>query len=126
MDVKEQIKTAVDRITKDKKLQEQFQKEPVKALESVLGVDLPDDMINQVIDGVKAKLTVDKVSDGFLKCRQPVGQAPVHLPQRMHSGEREISSGASSTGQAFWQAMQEMHLSFSQWICTRLNRLNQP
>ena len=62
MDVKEQIKTAVDRITKDKKLQEQFQKEPVKALESVLGVDLPDDMINQVIDGVKAKLTVDKVS----------------------------------------------------------------
>ena len=63
MDVKEQIKTAVDRITKDKKLQEQFQKEPVKALESVLGVDLPDDMINQVIDSVKAKLTVDKVSD---------------------------------------------------------------
>lgn len=63
MDVKEQIKTAVDRIAKDKKLQEQFQKEPVKALESVLGVDLPDDMINQVIDGVKAKLTVDKVSD---------------------------------------------------------------
>ena len=52
MDVKEQIKTAVDRITKDKKLQEQFQKEPVKALESVLGVDLPDYMINQVIDGV--------------------------------------------------------------------------
>ena len=62
MDVKEQIKTAVDKITKDKKLQEQFQKEPVKALESVLGVDLPDDVINQVIDGVKAKLTLDKVS----------------------------------------------------------------
>lgn len=62
MDVKEQIKTAVDKITRDKKLQEQFQKEPVKALESVLGVDLPDDIINQVIDGVKAKLTVDKVS----------------------------------------------------------------
>lgn len=62
MDVKEQIKTAVDRITKDKKLQEQFQKEPVKALESVLGIDLPDDVINQVIEGVKAKLTVDRVS----------------------------------------------------------------
>ena len=62
MDVKEQITKAVDRITKDKKLQEQFQKEPVKALESVLGVDLPDDVINQVIQGVKAKLTVDNVS----------------------------------------------------------------
>ena len=63
MDIKEQIKKAVDSITKDKKLQEQFQKEPVKALESILGVDLPDDVINQVIQGVKAKLTVDNVSD---------------------------------------------------------------
>ncbi len=63
MDLKEHIKKAVDSISKDKKLQEQFQKEPVKALESILGVDLPDDMINQVIQGVKAKLTVDNVSD---------------------------------------------------------------
>lgn len=62
MDVKEQITKAVDKITKDKKLQEQFQKEPVKALESVLGVDLPDNVVNQVIEGVKAKLTADKVS----------------------------------------------------------------
>ena len=62
MDVKEQIKTAVEKITKDKGLQEQFQKEPVKALESILGVDLPDDIVNQVIQGVKAKLTVDKAS----------------------------------------------------------------
>ncbi len=62
MDVKEQITKAVDKITKDKKLQEQFQKEPVKALENVLGVDLPDDVVEQVIQGVKAKLTVDKMS----------------------------------------------------------------
>lgn len=62
MDVKAQIKTAVDKITKDKKLQEQFQKEPVKALESVLGVDLPDDAINQIVQGVKAKLTADKIT----------------------------------------------------------------
>ncbi len=63
MDIKEQIKKAVESITKDKKLQEQFQKEPVKALESILGVDLPDDVINQIIQGVKAKLTVENVSD---------------------------------------------------------------
>lgn len=62
MDIKEQIKKAVDSISKDKKLQEQFQKNPVKALESVLGVDLPDDVIKQVIQGVKAKLTADNVS----------------------------------------------------------------
>ena len=63
MDIKEQIKKMVEKNTSDKEVQEQFQKEPVKALESVLGVDLPDEMIEQVIQGVKAKLTADKLSD---------------------------------------------------------------
>ena len=62
MDVKEQITKAVEKISKDKKLQEQFQKEPVKALESVLGVDLPDEIVNQVVQGVKAKLTADSLT----------------------------------------------------------------
>lgn len=62
MDVKEQIKKAAEKISKDKKLQEQFQKDPVKALESILGVDLPDDIVNKVVEGVKAKLNLDKAS----------------------------------------------------------------
>jgi hypothetical protein len=62
MDVKEQIKTATEKIMKDKSLQEKFQKDPVKALESVLGVDLPDDVVKQVTAGVKAKLSADKVT----------------------------------------------------------------
>lgn len=73
MDVKEQVTKAVDKIVKDKKLQEQFQKDPVKALESVLGVDLPDGVVEQVVQGVKAKLMADKMSGavdslkGFIK-----------------------------------------------------------
>lgn len=73
MDIKEQIKKAVDSISKDKNLQEKFQKDPVKALEGILGVDLPDDVVNQVVQGVKAKLTADSVTGavgalkGFLK-----------------------------------------------------------
>ncbi|MCI9322455.1 MAG: hypothetical protein HFH81_04200 [Lachnospiraceae bacterium] len=63
MNLKEQITKMVESISKDKNLQEQFRKEPVKALESVLGVDLPEDVIEQVIAGVKAKLTADNVSD---------------------------------------------------------------
>lgn len=62
MNLKEQITKMVESISKDKNLQEQFRKEPVKALESVLGVDLPEDVIEQVIAGVKAKLTADNVS----------------------------------------------------------------
>lgn len=60
-DVKEQITKVVDKITKDEKLMDQFKKNPVKAVESVLGVDLPDDVINKVVDGVKAKISVDKL-----------------------------------------------------------------
>ena len=73
MDVKEQITKAVESITKDEKRKEQFRKEPVKALESILGVNLPDEVIEQVVNGVKAKLTQDKIEDsvdalkGFLK-----------------------------------------------------------
>ena len=68
MDIKEQITKVVERIAKDKNLQEQFQKEPVKALENVLGVDLPDEIVEQIINGVKAKLTLDgaaKVTDAL-------------------------------------------------------------
>lgn len=63
MNLKEQITKMVESISKDKNLREQFKKEPVKALENVLGVDLPEDVIEQVIAGVKAKLTADNVSD---------------------------------------------------------------
>ena len=59
MDIKAQITTTVEKITKDKELQELFKKDPVKAVEKALGVDLPDDVVNKVVDGVKAKLSVD-------------------------------------------------------------------
>ena len=62
MDIKAQIEQIVERINQDKALQAQFQKDPVKAVESVLGVDLPDDMVEKVVAGVKAKLSLDDVS----------------------------------------------------------------
>ncbi|MBP3399977.1 MAG: hypothetical protein J6K75_09490 [Erysipelotrichaceae bacterium] len=63
IDIKEIISDAVEKIMKDEKLQKQFMDEPVKALEKLLNVDLPDEMIEKVIDGIKAKITVDKLAD---------------------------------------------------------------
>lgn len=63
MDIKEKIQEMVEKVTSDKSLMEQFQKDPVKAVEKVLGVDLPDDIVEKIIDGVKAKITVDKLDD---------------------------------------------------------------
>lgn len=65
MDIKAQIEKVVETVTKDKDLLSQFQTEPVKAVEKVIGIDLPDEIINKVVDGVKAKISVDKLSDTF-------------------------------------------------------------
>ena len=62
MDIKEQISKIMEEISKNPNIKEQFGKEPVKVIEKIIGVDLPDDMIMKIIDGVKAKLTIDDVS----------------------------------------------------------------
>ena len=62
MDVKEKINEIVEKVQKDPKFMEQFKKDPVKAVESVVGVDLPDDMVNKVVAGVKGKVTIDKAA----------------------------------------------------------------
>jgi len=65
MDIKAKITEIVEKIKGNSDLQAQFKKDPVKAVESLLGVDLPDDIIEKVVDGVKAKMTADKLSDGL-------------------------------------------------------------
>lgn len=62
-DIKKLIETVVDKIQDSDKLKEQFEKEPVKVIEKFLGVDLPDEIVEKIIDGVKTKITLDKVSD---------------------------------------------------------------
>ena len=69
MDIKEQIEKLAQSVLKDEKIKEIFTKDPIKAVEKVLGVDLPDEIVEKIIDGVKAKITVDQISDAasFLK-----------------------------------------------------------
>ena len=61
MNIKEKIEEAVKKLTSDKELMAKFQKNPVAVVEELIGVDLPDDQINQVIDGIKAKIAVDNI-----------------------------------------------------------------
>ncbi len=63
MDIKEKINELVDKIKGDDSLKEQFQKEPVKTVEKLIGVDLPDEKLEAVVDGIKAKIKLDSVSD---------------------------------------------------------------
>ena len=65
MDIKEKIESVVKKLLSDKKLMEKFERNPVKVIEELLGVDLPDDLVNQIIDGVKAKVNLEKVGDAL-------------------------------------------------------------
>ena len=61
MDIKDKITELVEKIKKDPKLAEKFQKEPVATIEGLLGVDLPDDQVEKIVEGVKAKVSLDKL-----------------------------------------------------------------
>ena len=65
MDIKEKIEAVVKKLMADKKLMEKFERNPVKVIEELLGVDLPDDLVNKIIEGVKAKISLDKVGDAL-------------------------------------------------------------
>lgn len=62
MDIKEQIHKVLEEVSRNPNIKEQFEKEPVKVIEKLIGVDLPDDIVMKIIDDVKAKLTMDDVS----------------------------------------------------------------
>ena len=65
MDIKEKIEELVEKIQGDKDILAKFQKDPVAAVEKLIGMDLPNDQIEKVADMVKAKLDLDKVGDAL-------------------------------------------------------------
>ena len=63
MDIKAKIEEIVNKVKNDKDFAAKFTSDPVKAVEGVLGIDLPDDQINALIEGVKSKISVDDIKD---------------------------------------------------------------
>ena len=62
-DLQDKIEDIVKKLSSDKNLKEKFEKNPAKVLESILGVDLPDAQVNQMVKAIKAKLTMDAAGD---------------------------------------------------------------
>lgn len=65
MDIKAKIEELVEKIKKNPTLLKKFQTEPVKVVEELVGIDLPDELIEKIVEGVKAKITMDKVGDAL-------------------------------------------------------------
>lgn len=67
MDIMEQLKDKVEeiveKITSDKKVAAKFKADPVSTVEDLLGIDLPNDQVEKIVEAVKAKVTLDNVGD---------------------------------------------------------------
>lgn len=62
LDIKGKISELTEKIKSDPKLLTEFKSEPVKTLEKLLGIDLPDAQLKTLADGIKARLSADKLS----------------------------------------------------------------
>lgn len=65
MDIKAKIEQIVEKIKNDKQIMAKFDKDPAAVIEELIGIDLPNDQINDVVEAVKAKLTVDKLGSAL-------------------------------------------------------------
>ena len=66
MDIKKIISDLVAKITGDSKLLANFKKDPLKTIKKLLSgssIKLPTDQLQTVVDGVQAKIGVDKAKD---------------------------------------------------------------
>ena len=69
-DVKAKIDELVGKIQKDPAQLKSFQDDPIKTVEKLVGVDLPDDQLKPLVAGIKAKLTASDLGsklDGLKK-----------------------------------------------------------
>lgn len=67
MELKEKLEELVKKISSDKELLSKFQKDPVSTIESIIGVDLPNDQIEKLADGVKTKLAANDIGEALGK-----------------------------------------------------------
>jgi hypothetical protein len=61
MDIKAKIEELVQKIKGDKDLLSKFQKDPITTVEGLLGIDLPNDQVEKLVEGIKAKIDLDKI-----------------------------------------------------------------
>ena len=65
MDIKQKVEELVEKIQNDKEILAKFQKNPVSTVEGLIGIDLPNDQIEKLVDLVKAKIDMDKLGDAI-------------------------------------------------------------
>lgn len=63
IDVKAKIEELASKLQKDPALLQSFQKDPVKTLEQLTGLNLPEEQLQPLVTGIKAKLAAADLGD---------------------------------------------------------------
>ena len=67
IDIKELAEKAIDTIKGDDNLLESFKTNPIKVVEKVLKIDLPDEILEKIVEIVKTKINVDDAKEALGK-----------------------------------------------------------
>ena len=73
MDIQKIIADVVAKLTSNPDLIKSFLSNPVQLLEKTFGIDLPDEQINQVIEGVKGKIDLSNFDLSKLDVKEAAG-----------------------------------------------------
>ena len=65
MDIKEKVSQIVAKLASDAKLMAKWKRNPTAVLEEYIGIDLPDEQVNQLVEAIEAKLKLDKLGNAL-------------------------------------------------------------
>lgn len=65
IDIKAKVEEIVKKLQADPALLKNFQKDPVRTLETMTGVDLPDEKIQPLVSGIKARLAAGGLGEAL-------------------------------------------------------------
>lgn len=69
MDIMAELKGKVDEIVEkiksDKDIAAKFRKDPITTVEGLIGIDLPNEQIEKVVEMIRAKVDLDKLGEAL-------------------------------------------------------------
>lgn len=63
--IKDKAEEIIEKIRNDKNIAAKFQRDPVTTVEGLIGIDLPNDQIEALVELIKARIDMEKVGDAL-------------------------------------------------------------
>ena len=73
MDIKAKVDEIMEKVKGDDAFLTKFKDDPIKAVEGLIGTDLPDEQIKGIVEGLKGKLALDKDGNGKIDIIENLG-----------------------------------------------------